>query len=139
MTQVIDLQLLKKQHEQANSILFKECGLFWAFSNEQFNENKTPLKEGEKYVSIGAGGYLPKGNFERLKAGMKENEKAYKKAVKENNLRIKEIVYEFSNHECFYTGDWGVVADMFPNVSRDVIHKLYLKEFKKYVQSDNKH
>jgi hypothetical protein len=130
----MDLQKIKKQREEANSRLFKECGLFFAFSNEQFNENKTPLKDGEKYVSIGSGGYLPKGNFEALQKGMKENEKAYKLAIKTHNLRVKEIVYEFGNHECFYTGDWSVVADMFPDVSKDVIYKLYLKEKKKYVE-----
>jgi len=130
----MNLHELRKQKEYANTKLFNECGVFWAFSNEQFNENKTQLKEGEKYVSIGAGGYLPKGNVNALTKGMKENEKAYKTALKRNNLRLKEIAYEFGNHECFYTGDWTVVADMFPDVERGVIYKLYLKEYKKHIE-----
>jgi hypothetical protein len=92
------------------------------------------LKEGEKYVSIGGGGYLPKGNFDALQKGMKENEKAYREALKKHNLRLKEIAYEFANHECFYTGEWSVVAEMFPDVSKEVIHKLFIKESKKHAE-----
>ena len=130
----MNLHELRKQKENANTKLFNECGVFWAFSTEQFNESKTPLKDGEKYVFIGHGGYLPKGNLEALKIGLKENEKAYKQALKSNNLRLKEIAYEFANYECFYTGDWAVVADMFPDVDRSIIYKLYLKEYKKHIE-----
>ena len=130
----MNLHELRKQKENANTKLFNECGVFWAFSTEQFNESKTHLKDGEKYVSIGGGGYLPKGNLEALKIGLKENEKAYKQALKSNNLRLKEIAYEFANYECFYTGDWTVVADMFPDVDRSIIYKLYLKEYKKHIE-----
>jgi hypothetical protein len=128
------LQDLKKMHEDANTVLFNECGLFWAFSNEQFAQNKTPLQEGDKYVSIGAGGYVPKSNVDKFLEGMKQNRLAYQKAVKQNNLRLKEIAYEFGNHECFYTGDWGVVADMFPDVDRAVIERLYRAEHKKHIK-----
>jgi hypothetical protein len=130
----MDLHELKQQQEQANSILFKECGLFFAFSNEQFAENKTPLKEGEKYVSILGGGYVPKGNLDKLLNGLEANRKAYQKAVKANNLRLKQIAYEFANHECFYTGDWSVVADMFPEVDRATIERLYRIEHKKHLK-----
>jgi hypothetical protein len=130
----MNLQEIKKQQTEANSKLFKEVGLFFAFSDEQFQKNKTPLRDGEKYVSIGGGGYLPKGNFEALQKGMKENEKTYKLAIKSHNLRLKEIVYEFNNHECFYTRDWEVVSEIFPDVSKDVIYKLFLKESKKYAE-----
>ena len=50
---------IRQVAEVKRTELYTNCGLFFAFSNEQFTENKTPLKEGEKYVSIGAGGYLP--------------------------------------------------------------------------------
>lgn len=125
---------LKKQHENANSALFKECGLFFAFSNEQFATNKTPLKEGEKYVSIGGGGDVPKGNFEKLQTGLKANSDEFDKAVKANNLRYSQIAYEFGNHECFYTGDWSVVADMFPDVDALVIERIYRMEYKKHCE-----
>ena len=68
MRTIIDI---KKEEADILNKLFKDCAVFWAFSNEQFAANKTPLKGGEKYVSIGAGGYLPKGNLESLTKGMK--------------------------------------------------------------------
>lgn len=88
--------------------LSHQVGLFWAFSNEQFKEGaeSSPLKEGEKYVSIGAGGYMPKGNVDRWITGMRDIE-AWKKAEVKKNKSEQEatILYELNNYECFYTGD----------------------------------
>ena len=125
---------LKIEHEVANSKLFTECGLFFAFSKEQFNDNKTPLKVGEKYVSLLGGGYCPKSNIDKLLNGMEENRKAYEAKIKANNLRVREIAYELGNHECYYTGDWSQVADMFPEIKPEVIHRIYLMESKKEYQ-----
>lgn len=100
----MNLHEIKKQREDKQTVLFNECGLFWAFSDQQFAENKTPLQEGEKYVSIGMGGYLPKGKVDAFSAGMKEINKWYKKEVADNkDLRRKEIIYELGNHEAWYT------------------------------------
>ena len=97
---------LKKEQDAQLETLFKECGLFWAFSVEQFQENKTPLKEGEKYVSIGAGGYLPKGNAGKLAEGMERIRKEFNAAVKANKGQRRELItYELRNHEAHYTGD----------------------------------
>ena len=63
---IMNLQDLKKQQEAVNTTLFNECGLFFAFSDSQFNENKTPLKEGEKYVPVMGGGYVPKNSLNKL-------------------------------------------------------------------------
>jgi len=79
--------------------------MFFAFSTEQFHENKTPLQEGEKYVSIGAGAYIPKSQVNNWINGIKEIEKQYKAAVKSNKLRKQEIAYQLNNYECYYTGD----------------------------------
>jgi hypothetical protein len=119
-----------KEKEQAKlSELFKKVGLFFAFSNEQFTENKTPLKEGEKYVSIGAGGYLPKGNIEEFEKGMKEIKKWHKEEVKKNKAEDKEIIYELNNHECFYTNDLTDVLSLFKGTySEERIKKLFYKE-----------
>ena len=43
--------------------LFKDTGAFFAFSNEQVDEQK---QEGVKYVSLGAGMICPKENASRL-------------------------------------------------------------------------
>jgi hypothetical protein len=123
---------LKQEREAKHSELFKKVGLFWAFSNEQFVENKTSLKEGEKYVSIGAGGYLPKGNVDEFIKGMDEISKWYKSEIKKNKAEEKEIAYELHNHECFYTNDISDVVEMFEGVyTEKQIRLVYYKEIQK--------
>jgi hypothetical protein len=95
---------IRAEAEERIGKLSHECGLFWAFSNKQFDENKTPLKGGEKYVSIGAGGYMPKGNINRWLQGMKDFDKWKKSAVKTAKAE-QVILYELNNYECFYTGE----------------------------------
>ena len=130
----MNLENLIQQQEEANTALFNECGLFFAFSDKQFLENKTPLAEGEKYVRVLGGGFVPKNSLNKLLDGLEANRKAYNKAVKAQNLRLKEIAFELGNHECFYTGDWSPVADMFPDVKPQVIERIYKIEFKKYIK-----
>lgn len=99
------IQELKKEKEQKVTALINESLMFFAFSNEQFAANKTPLQEGEKYVSIGAGGYMPKSKVSVYIDGIATIEKWYKAAVKANNARRDNIVYELNNHESYYTHD----------------------------------
>lgn len=102
----MNIQEIKKQQQDKYTVLLNECGVFWAFSNEQFAANKTPLKEGEKYVSIGAGGYMPQGNVDKYLQGSKEIKNWYSATIKATkNARRDNIVYELANHECYYTGD----------------------------------
>jgi hypothetical protein len=124
----IEYQNIKKEKEKMTTELFKECGVFFAFSDKQFEENKTPLKEGEKYVSIGGGGYLPKGKVDAFMKGMKAINSYGKQKVKKGNLQETEILYELQNHECFYTGDISDVVDLFEGTYtvkqiRDVYNK----------------
>lgn len=99
------LHELKSEKESKVSALITDCSMFFAFSNEQFAENKTPLQEGEKYVSLGAGAYMPKSKVTVYLDGIKAINKWYKLAVKDNKVRRENIVYELNNHEAFYTFD----------------------------------
>ena len=83
--------------------LMEECAVFWAFSNKQFEENKTPLQDGEKYVDIGGGGFMPKHNVDTYINGMKKIAKDFKKAMKDEKARKAHIQYELNNHEAYYT------------------------------------
>jgi len=98
-------QQIREQKQTDTNNLFTSLGVFWAFSNKQFDENKTPLQEGEKYVDIGGGGFIPKHNVDALIEGMKTIDKTFKQATKDAKMREKHILYELNNHECFYTGD----------------------------------
>ncbi len=116
---------IRKEREVRMTALFEKTGTFFAFSNEQFEKNKTPLREGEKYVAIGGGGYLPKGNRAELDAGFAEIEKWYDGEIADNGLGEEEVMYEIHNHECYYTGDFEDVIEMFEGkYTREEIMKI---------------
>jgi len=97
-------QEIKKKRQYDYDKLLKDLGVFWAFSNEQFEKGKTPLAEGEKYVSIGMGGFIGKNSVDAMIEGMDKIEKTFKSEIKEFRMREKHILYELNNHECFYVG-----------------------------------
>lgn len=116
---------IRKEREDRVNELMKRTGVFFAYSNKQFEENRTPLREGEKYVSIGAGGYLPKGNVEAFHAGFEEIDKWYDGEIAGNGLGEAEVMYEINNHECYYTGDFEDVIEMFEGkYTREEIMKI---------------
>lgn len=120
-------EIKDKRSEDTNN-LFKNLGVFWAFSKKQFDENKTPLLPGEKYVSIGAGGYIPKHNVDALIKGDKEIEKTFKKQIKEFKSRETHILYELNNHEAFYTGDIDSTMDALgPDYKVEEVKDVYKK------------
>lgn len=124
-------EAIKIQAQERLNTLLNECGVFFAFSDEQFQKNKTPLKEGEKYVSIGAGGYMPKSKVNDYISGSKlinKWEKAERKKLKDG--KELHILYELRNHETFYTCDIDDAAAVLPYPKKD-IWKVYLKHKEK--------
>lgn len=97
------------QAEQSKKVdqLINDCQLFFAFNDEQFAEgkDKTPLAEGDKFVSIGSGGYLPKSKGKAFLDGMDAIDAWFKGATKDEKIRKQHIAYELENHEAYYTGD----------------------------------
>lgn len=127
----MNYQNIKKQKEDKTSLLIKECKMFFAFSKKQFQENKTELNEGEKYLSIGMGAYLPKSNLKKWEDGMDEINNWARNIIKQNKLEENEILYELRNHECFYTGEIDDVLDMFKDIYTEeqinVVYRKYCK------------
>lgn len=124
------IQEIKEEAQKMYSKVSNECGLFWAFSDEQFNENKTPLKKGEKYVSIGAGGYLPKGNINNLLEGWENVEKWRKKETKLLKDATKAILFEINNFEAFLSNDLSPVFEVFKGIySEEIIRDVYNKYY----------
>jgi hypothetical protein len=122
---------IKIQKELKASQAMTQCGLFFAFSNQQFTENKTPLQEGEKYVHIGAGAYLPKGNLDKFLNQMEQINKWYKDAIKAGKQRQKNIIYELCNHEAFYTGDIeDTLAALGSDYTKAEVLKVYNSQYK---------
>jgi hypothetical protein len=129
-------QEIKKEKEDAYNRLMDTCDVFWAFSNTQFEEGraKHPLQEGEKYVSIGAGGYMPKRNTEALSKGIEQIEENFKRQIKEAKAREEHIIYELNNHECYYTGDITPAVDALGEdyTAEEVIKVMNEHKNKKY-------
>lgn len=95
---------LKQQYQDKLSELGNQVGLFWAFSNAQFEEGKAKNPTTGKYTSIGMGGFLPSENVEKYIAGLKTAKNWYKEA-KKTVKKEEAILYELNNYECFYSGD----------------------------------
>lgn len=123
---------IKQAKENKVSELINKCSMFFAFSDEQFHKNKTPLQEGEKYVSIGAGAYMPKGQVDNYLNGIKEIEKWYKATVKNNKARRENIVYELNNHEAFYTHEIEDTLDALgSDYTAEEVMQVFREECKK--------
>lgn len=123
-------QEIKEEKQNAYNKLLDTCGVFWAFSNDQFNENKTPLLPEEKYISIGSGGYMPKHNAEALAQGVKAIEKTFKQQIADFKMREKHILYELNNHECFYVGSIeGAIQALGDDYTAEEV-TLVLKKYK---------
>ena len=98
----------KKEYDEKYNEEFKKTGVFWAFTNTQFDENKTHKDAPDsEYLSVGLGGYIHKSNKEKL-----ENfENVIAPKLKKdfiNNINIDDFIdYELINHECYYTYDYS--------------------------------
>lgn len=122
---------LRKEREQKYNDLFRECQVFWAFSNQQFNEGleKHNLKKEDLVTYIG-GGFLPKSNVTKLEEGMDTIDKWEEDTIKEFSLVEAHIKYELSNHECWYTGDISDAVNVLPYPEEKVleVYKKYYSE-----------
>ena len=125
---------IKAEKEKKVSELIKECKMFFAFSNEQFETSKTALKEGEKYVSFGAGAFLPKSGVEIWEKGIKIINTWYKETIKKTKNDDALILYEINNHEAYYTGSLEDVYELFEGVySPKRILNVYKKNRKNFI------
>lgn len=119
---------LRKEKDQKMDQLVLDCGMFFAFSNEQFSEGvkKSPLAEGDKYVSIGSGGYMPKSKAPIYVAGIKRITLEFKNEVEENKQRKANILHELNNHECFYIGEIEDALDALgPDYSAEEVLEVF--------------
>lgn len=121
-------QEIKKTHREAVNKVIEDNGVFFAFSQEQLKEGLATLKKkGDKIVSIGAGGFLPKSNADKFFKEMGQANDNNKKAIKElREEKQKAILYELNNYECFHSGDIEPVVDLFKGIyTEKAILKVY--------------
>ncbi|MGF1884098.1 DUF7659 family protein [Vibrio splendidus] len=81
---------------------FNEAGAFFAFSNQQFDDEK---KEDVKYASLGMGLICPVDNAKKLMTRLDSIvQEGIAEDIKENG-KTAIIRRELFNHECFYTNE----------------------------------
>lgn len=115
---------IKKERQNKLSAAMEEVGMFFAFSDTQFEESKTPLIEGDKYLSLGSGTYLPKSNLDKWKEKTEIINKWFINEVEQQ--REDYIRYELSNHETYYTGDIDSAFEALEgNFSREEVQAVF--------------
>ena len=126
------LESIKTEMESKQSQILKKFGVFFAYSDDQFTQNKTPKKEGDKYMSLGGGGYMPTSNLKSYLTETSELRKWYKDQINRNKeIRRANIAYELSNHECYYTGSIeAAVSALGSDYTYKEVYKVYKKEAK---------
>jgi hypothetical protein len=133
MTALKKYSQLRGEKENKQGKLFTDCGVFWAFSPKQFEEGKTELKEGEKYISIGSGGYMPSSNEEKLESGLKTIHDWFNNEIKANQLEDAEILFELENHESFYIYSIESALDALGGkYTREQVEKIFYANLSNY-------
>lgn len=118
--------------QEKQTELFNELGVFFAFSNKQFDEQK---QEGVEYCTVlSAGDCVPKDKASEFAKRLAQiHKEGREKLLAEKG--IEQIIEdELVNHECFYTGD---VTDAFDalagyEVTLEQVQAVYRKVAHKY-------
>lgn len=122
---------LKDEYDKKYDEELKRTGIFWAFSNKQFDDNK-PYKNApdKEYFAIGGGGYAHQSDKEKVKKFF--NEIAPKlKSEFIGKVKIEDMIeYELINHECFYTGDYIEVVDIISSYYSELSKKEICNKIK---------
>ena len=116
--------------EDAQSKIFDELGVFFAFSKSQMEAGceKVGANTDNKIASFGGGGYILSKNFDKFTEEMEKiNTEGIKQDIKENGL-TGIIQRELANHEVQITGDWMQLLEVledYPGVTEDLIKEQY--------------
>lgn len=97
----------KEEYDNKYYDELEKTGIFYAFGNEQWEENKTHKDAPDsEYLSVMAGGYIHKSNEKKLDNFLNNVVPQLKKDFI-SNINIEDLIsYELSNYECYYTGDY---------------------------------
>lgn len=119
---------IKKEYDDTYNKELNKTGVFWAFSNDQFNENKTHKDAlDNEYIHVGIGGYIHKSNKEKFDDFKKNIVPKLKKDFI-SKINMDDLIrFELNNHECYYTGDFSEVIDIVNSYYDMPVDKIYNK------------
>jgi len=118
-------QELNKEVQNKLSEIIEDCGVFFAFSEKQFEEGAKGKPKSD-FTNIGMGGIVPKKNAAKYEKQSDKLTQWYTDEVKKLNP-VDVIRYELNNHEAYYTGD---IEDTFDVVkgfgyTREQVRKVF--------------
>lgn len=132
---------VKKEYDQKYHDEFNKTGVFWAFTNAQFDENKTHKDAPDsEYLSIGCGGYIHKSNKEKLDNFNNVIAPQLKKEFIKNIELNDFIDYELANYESYLDYDYSQVAYIisdYYNLSNDKALEIVKKRFYENIERGN--
>jgi hypothetical protein len=96
------MKYLSNYIQEKQTKLFDEIGAFFAFSKEQFDEQK---KEGVVYIGLRMGLLCPKGKVKKLFDGIDMISEQGRAEDLAENGRENVIKRELENYECYYVCD----------------------------------
>lgn len=140
------VETLKEEYTRKYNEGINKSGVFWAFSNEQFEENRTHKRKTLKnnsamfknYLSIGCGGYIHKLDKPKLDNFLTNIAPKLKQEFVKNVDRNDYILYELINHECFYThcieDAYNILKSYFADITEEEIGEIYYKHLEKQEQ-----
>jgi len=120
------MKYLQDYLSEKQSALLKKYGVFFAFSEKQWNEGVNPELTKADYSAV-MGGYCPTKNAaEFIVEHAKVVQAAVAEDVAENGLQAI-IIRELNNHECYCTGDIydAVEALKLYNVPAEEVNKVF--------------
>ena len=124
------MKYLQDYMENKQTELFNKTNAFFAFSMEQFNEQK---KEGITYVNLKHGMICDKRYVKALIDGL---DAIYKDSIAQDladHGKERVISRELSNHECYYTWDIEPCVSKLQDypITRQEIAKVFAKNIEK--------
>ena len=121
---------LKQQYTDKYNQLVEEAGIFFAFSDKQYQEG---AKEGVEYEAWGMGGFIPVHKVDSFGEATVDLHEWFKEELKKVDLEDI-VLYELNNHECFYTGDWSDTwyALRGLGITQEQIAEVYSKHVRNY-------
>jgi len=135
------MKYLSNYTEEAQSKLYDDCGAFFAFSREQFEDGKKKVgaSSENKLVDVGAGCYVLSKNYEKFVDGLENiNKKGIEADIKENGIE-NIIQRELGNYETQITGNWREALealDGYDGVTEQLVKEQYKIYFQKCIDND---
>jgi hypothetical protein len=116
---------LTKLYDEKQTEVFNKAQIFWAFSQDALDECVAKNNNVE-HTGIGGCGFLPTANVHQFEDDMSELAEWFEETITLDQLEREEILYELANHECFYTGEYYDVFEMFKGkYSLELIKEVY--------------